>query len=132
MAPEGSTADSPCTHLQCAGQRGESPVGESPMSITFACPKCSQSYTVNDRDAGKKAECKMCGQRLQVPAPARLHTTLGSLPDEPASAAEPALEPYRELEPAPEPEPYHIPRRRPRYEGGGDDGPEDGDARPRG
>ncbi|WP_157369818.1 MJ0042-type zinc finger domain-containing protein [Zavarzinella formosa] len=39
------------------------------MSIVFACPTCKTQYTVNDQDAGKKSNCKKCGQRLQVPAP---------------------------------------------------------------
>jgi hypothetical protein len=50
------------------------------MSIRFVCPKCGQNYTVNDRDAGKKSDCKMCGQRLQVPAlKARTKTVIGEL-----------------------------------------------------
>jgi transcription elongation factor Elf1 len=50
------------------------------MAIRFACPQCRTPYTVNDRDAGKKAECKVCGQRVQVPTPpARPRTILGEL-----------------------------------------------------
>ena len=47
------------------------------MSIRFTCPVCKTAYMVNDRDAGKKSECKQCGQRLQVPAPQRSKTILG-------------------------------------------------------
>jgi hypothetical protein len=47
------------------------------MSIYFACPVCKTAYTVADRDAGKKSDCKACGQRLQVPSPKRLKTVLG-------------------------------------------------------
>lgn len=51
------------------------------MSITFRCPVCSTSYTVNDRNAGKKSACKKCGQRLQVPGPSAStkQTRLGEL-----------------------------------------------------
>jgi transcription elongation factor Elf1 len=49
------------------------------MSIRFACPVCKTDYTVNDRDAGKKAECKTCGQRLQVPPSQRAKTVLGEV-----------------------------------------------------
>lgn len=78
------------------------------MPIRFACPSCRTAYTVNDRDAGKKAECKACGQRLQVPAPPRNQTVLGELlpPDHgpagpPADAAPTARHPMPDLEPAP-------------------------------
>ena len=73
------------------------------MAIRFACPACETAYTVNDRDAGKKADCKKCGQRLQVPSPPRLKTVLGEvLPDAlstrpPAGHARPAM---GRLEPA--------------------------------
>jgi len=46
------------------------------VSIHFACPVCKTSYTVNDRNAGKKSECKRCGQRLQVPASRTMQTIL--------------------------------------------------------
>jgi predicted Zn finger-like uncharacterized protein len=36
------------------------------MSITVACPNCSQSYTVDDKLAGKKARCKKCGQSFRM------------------------------------------------------------------
>lgn len=77
------------------------------MPIRFACPVCQTSYTVNDRCAGKKSECKACGQRLQVPAPQRLRTVLGE-----------------ELPPAapPAPEPASVPQAHP---AGGDPSPSD-------
>jgi hypothetical protein len=59
------------------------------MSIRFACPVCKTGYTVRDQDAGKKSDCKTCGQRLEVPKP-RAKTVLGRLepadpePDPPA------------------------------------------------
>lgn len=45
------------------------------MSIRFACPMCKTSYSVDDADAGKKSDCKKCGQRLQVPEPPRSRST---------------------------------------------------------
>src|SRR5437868_6012934 len=60
------------------------------MAIRFACPHCRATYTVNDRDAGKKADCKSCGQRLQVPASARRKTILGEeIPDDYSAAPAP-------------------------------------------
>jgi mono/diheme cytochrome c family protein len=37
--------------------------------IRFACPGCSQTFDVSDRQAGTKFNCDLCGQRLQVPQP---------------------------------------------------------------
>jgi predicted Zn finger-like uncharacterized protein len=36
--------------------------------IRFACPACQTSYDVPDDVAGRKTNCRKCGQRLQVPA----------------------------------------------------------------
>lgn len=36
--------------------------------IRFACPRCQTSYDVPDDVAGRKTNCRKCGQRLQVPA----------------------------------------------------------------
>lgn len=47
--------------------------------IRFACPKCQQTYTVPDHAGGRKGDCKKCGQRVQVPKPARRRTVLGTL-----------------------------------------------------
>jgi transcription elongation factor Elf1 len=76
------------------------------MAIRFACPVCKTPYTVDDRDAGKKADCKKCGQRLQVPSPPRLKTVLGEvIPD--TDSARPSGTPPRpamgRLEPGPSP-----------------------------
>lgn len=49
------------------------------MSIRFACPVCKTTYTVNEKNAGQKADCKKCGQRLEVPAPLRAKTVLGEV-----------------------------------------------------
>src|SRR5262249_31906966 len=85
------------------------------MPIHFACSVCKATYTVNNRNAGQKADCKVCGQRLQVPAPKRLKTVLveevpfepPSPPPEPASPASPPPPP-----PEPDrPEPSQPPRR---------------------
>jgi hypothetical protein len=85
---------------------------------------------VSAKEAGKKAPCKSCGQRLQVPGtPGRNKTVLGEVPSE---RGEPInLEPIREPGPAMEraqtsrgnggddeppgrdPEPYRPYRRRP-------------------
>jgi hypothetical protein len=84
------------------------------VAIRFACPKCKTPYTVNDRDAGKKSECKVCGQRLQVPAPVRAKTVLGEVI--PAHRSPPIVPPPRpakppkveQPEPEDEPPPAHI------------------------
>jgi DNA-directed RNA polymerase subunit M/transcription elongation factor TFIIS len=49
------------------------------MSIRFACPVCKTAYTVDQSNAGKKAACPKCGQRVQVPAPVRAKTVLGEV-----------------------------------------------------
>jgi predicted Zn finger-like uncharacterized protein len=54
------------------------------MSIVFTCPGCRARYRVNDRDAGRKSDCKRCGQRLQVPPPRRAKTVLGEIIASPA------------------------------------------------
>jgi hypothetical protein len=60
------------------------------VSIRFTCPICKTAYTVNDRNAGQKAECKVCGQRLQVPTPAAKTQTVVGVPVEfPGPSAEP-------------------------------------------
>ncbi len=68
------------------------------MTIRFACPKCKTAYTVNEHNAGKKSDCKVCGQRLQVPAPPRSKTILGEV----LPSTGPAVAPARR-EPAPRP-----------------------------
>lgn len=37
--------------------------------ISFACPSCSQNYTVSDDKAGKRTACKRCSHQLVVPEP---------------------------------------------------------------
>jgi hypothetical protein len=39
------------------------------VSIHFACPSCKSLYKIFDRDAGRKFNCRQCGQRIQVPLP---------------------------------------------------------------
>src|SRR5262245_4682670 len=46
---------------------GDRPPGE-PLMIRFACPQCWSVYEVPDAAAGKKTNCRKCGQRLMVPA----------------------------------------------------------------
>jgi ribosomal protein S27E len=62
------------------------------MSIRIRCPNCQQEYTVNDLNAGKRTECKVCRQQMRVPAvgsqddaPVRTEPADAKAPD-PASA----------------------------------------------
>jgi S1-C subfamily serine protease len=57
------------------------------MPIQFQCPVCLANYSVDDKEIGKKAWCKSCGQRLEVPVPPRLRTVVG--------AVQPTLPPQR-------------------------------------
>lgn len=80
------------------------------MSIRFACPVCKTSYSVADSDAGKKSDCKSCGQRLQVPTPAapRMRTVLGeTMPEE---QPRPVRTPRERDEPVPIPMPSYLSR----------------------
>jgi DNA-directed RNA polymerase subunit M/transcription elongation factor TFIIS len=54
--------------------------------IRFSCPSCERVIEVGDEDAGRKMSCPTCGQRLEVPSPAR--TVLGK----PEPRAEPQPE----------------------------------------
>src|SRR5688572_23583014 len=47
------------------------------MPLRFACPSCKTHYAVRTRDAGRKAECRVCGQRVEVPSAPRKRTVLG-------------------------------------------------------
>jgi uncharacterized paraquat-inducible protein A len=49
------------------------------MSIRFSCPSCQSIYTVVSEHAGKRTECKVCGQRLEVPTPRQASTVLGEV-----------------------------------------------------
>lgn len=102
------------------------------MPIHFVCPVCQSSYVASDLDAGKKAECKTCGQRLQVPTPSRSKTVTGAVvappepiplqpvsgppPLPPAKPRKPPVRPEPEPETEPEPvlpAPLPLPTRRP-------------------
>jgi hypothetical protein len=37
------------------------------MAITFACEGCGKSFTVGDSMAGKKGQCKQCGELMRIP-----------------------------------------------------------------
>lgn len=37
------------------------------MSISFSCPDCGKSFTVDEKFAGKKGRCKQCGGVTQIP-----------------------------------------------------------------
>jgi DNA-directed RNA polymerase subunit RPC12/RpoP len=91
------------------------------MAIIFACPTCKASYTVNDRSAGEKIDCKTCGQRVQVPSPPRNRTVLGESVEPTAATVpidplppEPPPRPRR-AEPEPDPERYRSSRDRDDY-----------------
>lgn len=64
------------------------------MAVTFRCP-CQAVLTVADNQAGAQAVCPKCGQRLAVPAPARVapapppELIMTSLPTPPPSASRP-------------------------------------------
>ncbi len=38
------------------------------MPISFACEKCGKRYRVEDSAAGKRGQCKQCGQNFTVPS----------------------------------------------------------------
>lgn len=40
------------------------------MTIEFSCPSCQSQYRVDDSRAGASAECKKCGNAMQIPAAA--------------------------------------------------------------
>lgn len=58
------------------------------MAIRFRCPGCGRPFEVRDQLAGKTAQCKQCGNRIQIP-------------DAPAAAPAPPPPPaaYRPAEP---------------------------------
>jgi transcription elongation factor Elf1 len=83
------------------------------MPIRFACPNCRTTYAVRKRDAGKKAECKTCGQRLQVPGPSHSRTILGEVLPEHGTET-PTRQPAPSAGPGPiAPEPTPAPSFRP-------------------
>jgi ubiquitin-protein ligase len=43
--------------------------------IRFSCPGGGRKFNVPDNYAGKKAECKTCGQRIMVPEPIPISST---------------------------------------------------------
>jgi hypothetical protein len=67
------------------------------MSISFLCPKCQKAYTVKDELTGKQVVCKICENRIRVPAAGGSQGTpapeveslaVAALADEPAAVAE--------------------------------------------
>src|ERR1700712_5308029 len=38
------------------------------MAISFKCGGCAKQYQVKDELAGKRAQCKKCGQVMKIPA----------------------------------------------------------------
>jgi DNA-directed RNA polymerase subunit RPC12/RpoP len=61
--------------------------------IRFACPTCKKVLQAESQQAGQKVACPGCGQRLQIPAPPRNKTVLGSLVAENEAAAQLAASP---------------------------------------
>lgn len=43
------------------------------MAISFKCGGCAKAYTVKDELAGKRAQCKVCGQVMKIPLIAPAH-----------------------------------------------------------
>jgi hypothetical protein len=39
------------------------------MGITFTCPSCDRSFTVDDQLAGKRGRCRSCGSVIRIPEP---------------------------------------------------------------
>src|SRR5689334_7769063 len=85
------------------------------MPISFSCATCGKPYVVDERFAGKKAACRMCGNvnlipsaeyaagaPLPLPTQQQPGTRPGVIPDDfdplPLSAAEPEPEPQEEFE----------------------------------
>src|SRR5438128_9621531 len=50
--------------------------------LRFRCPKCRTPFEARPDVAGNKFECTVCGQRLEVPAPAPPKTMLGEIEPE--------------------------------------------------
>ncbi len=62
------------------------------IMISFSCP-CSQTYTVGDDKAGKKATCKRCGNVVTVPTPDDTEwEVVTDEPESPRGAPRPAHE----------------------------------------
>jgi predicted Zn finger-like uncharacterized protein len=53
------------------------------MAIRFVCPSCQTSYTVDDKNAGKKAKCAKCGEPIDIPA-APAGSSEPPVPDQPS------------------------------------------------
>ena len=73
------------------------------MAIIFKCRRCGKRYKVRDEAAGKRFECKECGQKVRVPTPKETHTDddfLGALD---AAAAEESVSGGPNLAPRPAP-----------------------------
>ncbi len=80
------------------------------MSISFSCPDCGKSFTVDEKFAGKKGRCKQCGGVTQIPevatsrpAPARAPVLIAR--DLPSSRPAPAPAPARPAAPSSRPRP---------------------------
>jgi predicted Zn finger-like uncharacterized protein len=55
------------------------------MSIRFACPSCQASYTVDDKNAGKKARCAKCGEPIDIPNAPAGSADPPAIPDPPSN-----------------------------------------------
>lgn len=86
-------------------------------TIRFSCPTCRAAYQVPAGAAGRKSNCRRCGQRLQVPDPAPANrTVLGRLEPEPplpqGQASPPQLTPVASPGPDRGPDPAAAWRRK--------------------
>ena len=50
------------------------------MPISFECDQCGKAYVVSDGLAGKKAQCKQCGNRMTIPAGSAQPRTPSAVP----------------------------------------------------
>jgi len=50
------------------------------MTIEVICSKCAKQYRLQDSLAGRKVQCKNCGQKLTVPSPKESHSSEPSSP----------------------------------------------------
>jgi transcription elongation factor Elf1 len=62
----------------------ESPGATSGGRLKFSCPTCQTVYKASLDKAGKKTNCRRCGQRLEIPVPERNKTILAPLVEAPS------------------------------------------------
>jgi len=82
------SSDRRCGRTESIGEMSVSREDLS-MAIIFKCRQCGKRYKVRDEAAGKRVECKECGQKMRVPTPKETHAD-DDIPValDPAAAAE--------------------------------------------